>query len=366
MSSQNVDQDSMNTSVAQLAAEAKKDEKERNTPHSPIAAVVLILVVICLGAVTGPLGAIISINSNNNIQDLSTIITGQAVDGIFNQVQDVVDQPRRLLQIVNTNQIIQNTLINNVVNLRNETQTYLFMKQLVNTSQYINGITCVTYPNLRGGDATKPYPNITQISIYQTPAMTYNFYMDWTTGPYLWVGFYNEMAKTFVGMMQRYSFNYAYTMQYQPIYINMVKRPDNVDPFYFFSINYGDLISSVSQSVYVPSISTTHPAYACGVGFLHRISLDPLFQNVKVTPNTHLFLMDTSTNGTLMANSVPNSIFAISNYSDPQLPVTFFNPDSTNDTAVAAVGTFLKGMYGNYSSIPNTGKTETFTTNLLG
>ncbi|KAJ3327863.1 hypothetical protein HDU76_010984 [Blyttiomyces sp. JEL0837] len=361
MSSQNIDQDSMTTSVAELAAEAKKDEAKRATPHIPIAAVVLILVVICLGAVTGPLGAIISINSSNNIQDLSNIITSQAVDGIYNQVQDVMDQPRKLLQIVNTNQVIQNTLLNNVVNLRNETQTYLFLKQLVNTSIYVNGITCLTYPI-----STDPYPNITQMSIYQTSDSTYCFFMDRSTGPYLWVGAYYAPLNRFVGFQQNYPFNYAYTMLYQPTYLNMLTSPPKTEPYFSWSTNHGDLISSIGQNVFVPSISTTHPVYACGVGFLHRISLDPLFSNIKVTSGTHVFLMDTSTNGTLMANSVPNSIFYIRNTSDPQLPVSHYTPDTTNDTTVAAIGGFLKGMYGSYGTIPNTGKTETFSTPLFG
>ncbi|KAJ3332221.1 hypothetical protein HDU76_000928 [Blyttiomyces sp. JEL0837] len=69
MSSQNVDQDSMNTSVAQLAAVAQKDEEKRRGVHIPIAR----------------LGTIIAINSNDSTQDLSNIITNQAVDGIYNK-----------------------------------------------------------------------------------------------------------------------------------------------------------------------------------------------------------------------------------------------------------------------------------------
>ncbi|KAJ3268919.1 hypothetical protein HDU76_011353, partial [Blyttiomyces sp. JEL0837] len=216
-----------------------------------------------------------------------------------------------------------------------------------------------------GGDTTKPYPNATIMSIYKEGDMTYNFFMDWSTGPYLWVGGYYPPVNAFVGFQQDYPFNFAYTLYAQPTFTNMLYHPQDLTPAYTFSTNHGDLISSVSQNVFVPSISTTHPSYACGVGFLHRISLDPLFTNIKVTPGTHVFLMDTSTNGTLMANSVPNSIFAISNYSDPLLPVIFYSPDTTNDTTVRGIGGFLKGMYGSYGSIPNTGKTETFTTNLM-
>ncbi|KAJ3327862.1 hypothetical protein HDU76_010983 [Blyttiomyces sp. JEL0837] len=352
MSSHSVEGDSMNTSVADLAAEAKKDEAKR-------------------------LGAIISINSNNNIQDLSAIITGQAVDGIYNQVQDVLDQPRRLLQIVNTNEQIQNILINNVYNLRNETSGFLLLKSFVDTSPYINGITCLTYPNIRGGDTTTQYPNITEMSIYQQPGMTNTFIMDWSTGPYLYVGFYYPDGKVFVNYRQAYDFNFAYALTVQPgklppftyshdfkntelmikspptttkVFINMVYHPENLNVSVDFSSTHGDLISAVSQSVYVPSISTKHPAYACGVGFQHKVSLDPLFSNIKVTGNTHVFLMDIKTNGTLMANSVPNSLFYISNYSDPQLPMVQYTADSTNDSDIRVIGGFLKGMYGSYGS----------------
>ncbi|KAJ3330525.1 hypothetical protein HDU76_005462 [Blyttiomyces sp. JEL0837] len=368
MSSSNImaDQDSMNTSVAQLAAETKKGEVARATPHIPIAGVVLILVVICLGAVTAPLGAIISINSNNNIQDLSNIITSQAVDAIYNQVQDVLDLPRKVLQIVNTNEQIRNTLINNVYNLRNETSTYNLLKQLVDVSVYLNGIACITYPNIRGGDTTTPYPNITEMSIYKQDGWYVNYLMDWSTGPYLWFGIYDPKVNMFVNYSQAYPFNFAYALTLQPSVATMLSDPTNLTPSYAFSTNHGDLISAVSQSVMVPSISTKHPAFTCGVGFQHKVSLDTLFSNIKVTPNTHVFLMDVKFNGTLLANSVPNSLFAISNYSDPQLPVTFFNPDSTNDSTVAAIGGFLKGMYGSYGLIPNTGKTETFTTTFNG
>ncbi|KAJ3332587.1 hypothetical protein HDU76_013764 [Blyttiomyces sp. JEL0837] len=250
--------------------------------------------------------------------------------------------------------------------LRTEYNNFKFLMALAATSNAINGIDCVTYPNIAGGgDTTKPWPNVTFFAIYRdtrlTPVFELNVYMDWSTDAHL-LNYFPD--KGLASNYDPYGFNFAMTLPMQQFYTHMFSAPQNTTPYYSYTWNHGALLSSVSQNVYT-SAATDHPSFSCTVGFENSLSLDPLFQDIKVTPNTHLFMMDVTT-GSLLANTVPHTVFKISNYSDPLLPVETFTPDTTNDTTVHNIGMMLKNKYGNYSLIPNTGSVVTLKTTIDG
>ncbi|KAJ3316188.1 hypothetical protein HDU76_002012 [Blyttiomyces sp. JEL0837] len=127
----------------------------------------------------------------------------------------------------------------------------------------------------------------------------------------------------------------------------------------------GWLTSSVTASAQIPSLTPNHVTFSCVVGFDNRISLDPLLTSIKVTDQTHVFLMDADS-GLLLSNSVPHTTFAISNFSDPTIPVTPFTPATTNDTYARDLGLYLKNTYGNYSLIPNLNQTMSIQTTIGG
>ncbi|KAJ3295125.1 hypothetical protein HDU76_006888, partial [Blyttiomyces sp. JEL0837] len=88
--------DSMGTTVKDLAAENAREFKESKIPAVPIYLVVFFLVVIALGIVTLPLGLIVTSSSQDSLSDLSSPVTRQAVDGIYNQIQNTIDEPSKL------------------------------------------------------------------------------------------------------------------------------------------------------------------------------------------------------------------------------------------------------------------------------
>ncbi|KAJ3332583.1 hypothetical protein HDU76_013760 [Blyttiomyces sp. JEL0837] len=362
--------DSMSTSISDLASEAKRAElaNGRWKPKFPISCVVTFIVILTLAAVAVPLGAIISLQSTSSINDLSTLVMSQAVNNTFNQVQETILQPKKLLQVAATNQDLQTALTTNVNSLRTETNNFNFLMTLAKSNDYLNGIDCATYPNIHGnGDTTTSWPNVTFFAIYRDARISVEnggelfLFMDFTTGPYLYS--YNPLQSPSTAVSD-YIYNFAQTLPMQQFYTRMFTNPKDTNPTYWYSYNHGALLTSVSQNVYT-SVSSTHPSFTCTIGFENSRSLDPLFENIKVTPNTHLFMMDVNT-GSLLANSVPHSVFRISNYSDPMLPVEQYSPENTNDTVVRDLGAFIKGKYGNYSLVPNLNSTVTLTTTING
>ncbi|KAJ3331455.1 hypothetical protein HDU76_003151 [Blyttiomyces sp. JEL0837] len=360
-------QDAMNTSLTELASESRKETSTPWKPRFPISCVVMALVIVALAAVCVPLGSIMSITANKSIDELSSIVMAQAVNNTFQQVQEVIIQPRKILQVAVSNQGLQNALVNNMNNLKSESSSFQLLMALTASTKG-NGVDCVTYPNLRGGTTNTAYPNATFFGVYkETTANSLEndlyIWMDDSTGPYL--NFYNPPTSQVQSPSGKlYDFNFAQTLLFQPWYQHMLNLPNDTAPFYGYNYNYGDLLSSVSQVVWT-SASTTIPSFTCSVGFKNAVSLDPLFDNIKVTANTHVFMMDVN-NGNLLANSVPHTVSKVANYTDPLRPVIQFTPDTTNDTTVNAIGQVLRSRYGNYSLVPNTGSTITFETTMNG
>ncbi|KAJ3322994.1 hypothetical protein HDU76_013744, partial [Blyttiomyces sp. JEL0837] len=322
---------SMGTSVHELAAESNSPgnkTKETRLPGIPVYIVILSLVVGALAIVTIPLGLIISDSSMSSVSDLSRIIMNQAVDGTVNQIQGVLDQPADLLNaLLKSRQLIKTVSTNNN-NLRADVETYLFMESLMNSSPYVSGINCITYPNLF---ATNPpsvnYPNVTMLLTYRDPEKVLLYYADWSTGPYSRFSIYDP--------------NYGYTYTY----------------------TFGWMVAKVFRTVWVPEVSKSHPAFTCAIGFDNRVSLDLFLAKLRVTDNSHVFLMD-SANGILLSNSVKDSTYRISNYSDPSLPVIPYTPADTNDTYAREIGLFLRDRFGGYDKIPNENQTVTLETTI--
>ncbi|KAJ3294161.1 hypothetical protein HDU76_006975 [Blyttiomyces sp. JEL0837] len=140
----------------------------------------------------------------------------------------------------------------------------------------------------------------------------------------------------------------------------MINEPMNSEPFYSWTYNFGTMIASVSQSVFDLTISPTHPIYACSIGFENNNALGSLFTSIKVTQNTKLMMIDSVT-GTLLANSVKNSIYHV-NETDPLKTVTPWKPTDSNDTTTVRIGETLLRLYGNYSKIPRDVNGQTITT----
>ncbi|KAJ3331712.1 hypothetical protein HDU76_002430 [Blyttiomyces sp. JEL0837] len=133
---------------------------------------------------------------------------------------------------------------------------------------------------------------------------------------------------------------------------------------YSYSYTKDFLASTINGAAYT-SLTPNHISYACSIAFDNRNSLDPYLYAMKVTENTHVFLMDATT-GILLSNSVPNSTFLYPNVSDPSIPVIPLRADATNDSITRDLGTFLKNKYGDYSLIPNMNGSVTIETNMRG
>ncbi|KAJ3331995.1 hypothetical protein HDU76_001611 [Blyttiomyces sp. JEL0837] len=118
----------------------------------------------------------------------------------------------------------------------------------------------------------------------------------------------------------------------------------------------GIMLVTVTIQIHDPKLSS-NPLFYCSTAFEAEKALGQLFVDIKVTEASKLFMIDSAT-GTLLANSVPHSIFSV-NYSDPLLGVSSWTPTTSNDTTLNQIGYTLLKLYGNYSQIPNTGNTLT-------
>ncbi|KAJ3264112.1 hypothetical protein HDU76_012208, partial [Blyttiomyces sp. JEL0837] len=175
--------DSSNTPIADLAAEVHKEESwHARLPAVPIAVVVTTVVIASLAAVTGPVAGILTTTSQSTTNTLSSLVMNQAVDVTAIQVQDVLDQPNRLMQVLTPDTQLKNALLTNYNNLQKETYLYQLMFSMMNTTQWINGIACVTYPT---GTSTLG-PNSTFISNYKlVDSNNTAMWMDWSTNGFL-------------------------------------------------------------------------------------------------------------------------------------------------------------------------------------
>ncbi|KAJ3294162.1 hypothetical protein HDU76_006976, partial [Blyttiomyces sp. JEL0837] len=172
--------DGTTTAISDLAGEVEKEESwVGKLPAIPIAVVVTAVVVVALAAVTGPVGGILGSTSQSTTNDLSSLVMNQAVDITAVQVQDVLDQPYRLMQVLSPDLNVKRAILTNFNNLQNETVLYQWMFHMMNTSDWVNGISCVSYPNGPSG----PYgPNTTFIANYKLANYPNTaMWVDWTT-----------------------------------------------------------------------------------------------------------------------------------------------------------------------------------------
>ncbi|KAJ3316461.1 hypothetical protein HDU76_001778 [Blyttiomyces sp. JEL0837] len=354
---------SMSVTVKDLAAEGKYNIKASRFPGVPVWLVVLSLVVVALGIVTLPLGIIISNSSQESLSDLSELVTRQAVDEIYNQVQTNLNQPLQFLNIVRDSTLVQKVVPSDFTTVTNETSLFSLFVTLINSTQYLTIVQCMTYPNLLAGNPTPPpgpLPNITQLlAARNSPGVFRRVFMDWTTFPMAMFSPYIPDGRWGPALP---IYNLPAIVSRFPIYNYLLNtKSDKVE--YVNTYTNGRLFTSAIGGVWNPSTSTSHISYACEVGFDSASALSPLLESIKVTTNTHVFLMDSVT-GILLANSVPGTCYKVSNFSDPSLPTIAFTPDTTNDTNARDIGMYLKGKYGNYSLIPNLNQTVSMETKI--
>ncbi|KAJ3327574.1 hypothetical protein HDU76_011511, partial [Blyttiomyces sp. JEL0837] len=273
--------DSMSTTVKDLAAEGRGDGKGSRFPAIPIYLVVLSLVVVALGIVTLPLGLIISDSSQTSISDLSHLVTRQAVDGIYEQIQTVIDQPQNLLKIVLASQQVQKSVTTNYNNLKGDVDLFLFFQTLINSTSYVNVISCVTRPNIfPGGNTNDPWPNSTYMVSFRQGNNFIRYYLDWTTGPNVHYSVWYPPYKMFV--QDTKSENVAILLPKMiKTYMDMVAFPQSTMMQYSYTYTKDFLASAIDGAVWVPSITPSHVTYSCSVGFDNRNSLDPLLLSIK-------------------------------------------------------------------------------------
>ncbi|KAJ3317401.1 hypothetical protein HDU76_001195 [Blyttiomyces sp. JEL0837] len=355
--------DGTTTAISDLAGEVdKKDESwVAKLPAVPIAVVVTTVVIIALAAVTGPVGGILGSTSQSTTNDLSSLVMNQAVDITAVQVQDVLDQPYRILQVTSPDLNVKRAMLTNFNNLRNETVMYQWMSNMMNTSAWVNGISCVSYPNGPPG----PFgPNTTFIANYKIRDYPNTaMWVDWSTNGFLVESKFNESTGNYMTPDMPYPIPWNYVLLNTELFKSMFTRPTDTTPEYSWTYNQGVMIASVSRSTLDPTISKTHPIYACSIGFETNSALGTLFESIKVTANSKLFMIDSIT-GTLLANSVPNSIYWV-NETDIYKSVTSWTPTTSNDTLLNKIGQTILNMYGNYSRVPyNNGQTVTVQTSI--
>ncbi|KAJ3310506.1 hypothetical protein HDU76_003362 [Blyttiomyces sp. JEL0837] len=380
----------MSVMVKDLAAEGHEGGKASQFPGVPAWLVVLSLVVVALGIVTLPLGLIISNSSEESLSDLSQLVTRQAVDGIYNQVQTNLNEPLQFLNILRNSTTVRKVVLSNFANLGNETALFSFFVSLINSTQYLSFIQCMTYPNLFAGNQTTTpgqLPNITELLVRRDPLNVYRrVFRDWSNSPMTTVMISLSLPDGSWGpafMIPSPIFQYTIifstpsltkvialdihtsTLKASVVDHNLISIiPNKTFPVeYQNTYTQGKLFTSAIGGVWDSSTSKDHISYACEVGFDSDGALSPLLESIKVTTNTHVFLID-SVSGILLANSVPGTCSTISNFSDPSLPTIAFTPDTTNDTNARDIGTYLKGKYGNYSLIPNLDQTVSMETTI--
>ncbi|KAJ3287045.1 hypothetical protein HDU76_007892, partial [Blyttiomyces sp. JEL0837] len=320
------------------------------------------VVIVALAAVTGPVGAILGNTSESTTNDLSNTVMLQAVDIAANQIQDVLDQPNRLLQVAVPDSNVKKAMIYNFNNLKNETDVFDLFGNMAATSPWLNGLICVSYPNLFGLSPPGRFgPNLTAIASYRAGASGVGakfgrYWVDWSTNGYMMQSSYNTTSNSYDAPAPL-SVPYMYIIGNSDAVIKMLSDPLGTDTWYSYSYTQAVMIGSVTRHMIDNQISTKHPLYSCSVNMEANLALGALFTSLKVTPNSKLFMID-STNGILLANSVPNSIFW-TNYSDPYLSSSIpWTPTMSNDTLLNKLGQTLLNLYGNYSKVPyNNGQT---------
>ncbi|KAJ3210809.1 hypothetical protein HDU67_004993 [Dinochytrium kinnereticum] len=345
--------DSMNTSVAELAADSKAKKEEQGCGfHLPVAVIVMIIVIITLGAVAGPLFYILHSNAVDSVNTFGSTIMNQAVDKVVSQVQDVLFLPYSLVAMTITNLPLQRALLTNNRNLRSEVDTYFFMSSVTATSEYISGVSCASYPNIFEEPPRPPTPgnlNMTFIGTYKRDNKpNAALYMDWTTGPILNQMNYSIENSAFGPSAPAFGpLNWVNALSTFEFFNAMLTRPTDRSPWTSISFNQGVMISGVNQMFFAPQYPD-HPAYSCSVGFENEKGIGKLFREIKVTPNSKVIMIDTLT-GKVVASSVPNTVFrTIPNARSPEQ----YDLTNTIDTTAQLIGKTLSDVYGNYTKIP--------------
>ncbi|KAI8841731.1 hypothetical protein BC829DRAFT_402055 [Chytridium lagenaria] len=333
--------DSTAIPIDQLAAEAKKEEQKHVLPPVPIAVLITAIVVIALGAVAAPLGAILGTSSQTSVDSLSSSVLSQAVDLVFVQVQESIYQPKRMLGVLMEDKTLENAMLTNFNNLVNETQLYFLMYNMIMSSPFLSGVSCA------GGGA-----NIA-------------LWADWSTNGFLVQSPYNPATKRYdLAIKRSYDFPWNVVLLNAAFYQYMMTNPNLTTPWYSWTYNFGVAIASVSQMKFIRSVKADGPVYSCSFGFETEGAMGELFKRLEVTRNTKLFLLD-SVSESLLANNVPYTLYSV-NYTDPLKTVTQFTVSTTNDTTLKSIGTKIRSIYGNFTKIPNRNQTTTLQTDVDG
>ncbi|KAJ3317118.1 hypothetical protein HDU76_001335 [Blyttiomyces sp. JEL0837] len=183
----------------------------------------------------------------------------------------------------------------------------------------------------------QPWTNVTFVSVKQslTGYQFHKVWMDYQTAPDAHVMIYDHGLEDFVNDTVVKGFGMRLPME--EMFTNS---------------------SSVIESAWIPSLSTTHPIYTCSVGYKTTYPFDNLLESMGATDSTNVFLMDSLT-GSLIATLTSDS-------NDDDSSMGMVTPENTNDTFARDVGRFLKGYFGDYYLIPNANETVSIETKIGG
>ncbi|KAI8841732.1 hypothetical protein BC829DRAFT_420437 [Chytridium lagenaria] len=279
--------DSTAIPIDQLAAEAKKDEQKHILPPVPIAVLITAIVILALGAVAAPLGAILGTSSQTSIDSLSSSVLSQAVDLVFVQVQESLYQPKRMLNVLLDDKTLENAMLNNFNNLANETSLYFLMYNMIMSSPFLSGVSC---------PSRRVWTNTTFVSGYRLDGgANIALWTDWTTNGFLYRANYNDRTNKYdLGVRPNYEFPWNVVLLntalhvYKPqsylalgtlghtTFVSESMLANNV-PYTLYSVNYTDPYKSVTQF----TVATTNDTIVRAVGS----KLRSIYGNFTKIPN---------------------------------------------------------------------------------
>ncbi|KAJ3106935.1 hypothetical protein HDU96_008056 [Phlyctochytrium bullatum] len=278
------------------------------------------------------------------------------MDKMINRVQDVVNVPYSLVNLAVSNQPLQRAMSTNRANLRNESDTYQFLFSLLETNEFVNGVSCATQPGLFGEVGVPQRPNTTFITSYRLvdTGRPIALYMDWSSAGYLMQMNFSTETKTFTAPFSAYGpeFVWAEALPMFAFFTDLVSNIKSVVPRTSISFNQGVMITGFNMVYFPPGADKA--TLACSIGIENEKALGRLFADINVTPNSRVLMVDINT-GKLLANSAPNAVFKVLNAANPLMPVEHFDLTTTNDTVAKNIGSTLTRLYGNYTKVPRAG-----------
>ncbi|KAJ3318257.1 hypothetical protein HDU76_000881 [Blyttiomyces sp. JEL0837] len=341
--------------IQDLAKTVTKGSEKGHGLKVPVIVVLIALLLVAVGAITIPLGAIIATNASNVVDDMTHQVISGVMAQCVNSVKDFLESFAALVHASGENAALDDVFkyhyMDYSISMPNITSV---MVHTTWQNEYITAMTCTTYPNHTGLVPLGSHvPNMTSVGILKEPCNKIGLPYDGLCALRIWHD-YTTAKSVYAALIDTNT-----VKDLTPPFNAQPDNSDNLMVFYprFLELNMQpnfmtDWITGgfsgwmhIYQYIYVPNATRVKETARMCRGYLFmESSLESFFNTVRPTNDSIVFMIDDANR--MIVSTVNGTVSPNDTYR--------YTPTEVPNPIIRGASKSLQSQYGTLSNLPNT------------